>query len=89
MNAKEYLHRVHDVPCVVCRHFGIEQTTPTIAHHLESVRDEDSHYASVALCDDHHRFLHGASRRGFLMRTKLTDIDLMARTVKAVVKDMR
>lgn len=88
MNAKEYLARIHDVPCVVCSRLGIEQTSRTVAHHLESIRDENSHYASVALCNECHENLHGGSRRLFMMRTKLTDIDLMALTVKAVVKEL-
>lgn len=88
MNAREYLARVHDLPCVVCTHLGQGQDSPTVAHHVESVRDEDSHYAAVAICDAHHRLLHAKSRRGFLMLTKLTDVDLLALTIKAWAKEI-
>ena len=83
-----HLARLHALPCVVCRWMGMEQKTPTIAHHLESVRDDDSNYAAVAICEDHHKGsgfgIHDLSRRGFEMRTKLNEIDLLKLTVKAL-----
>jgi hypothetical protein len=88
MTGKEYIGRVHDLACVVCAHMGKLQTTPTIAHHVESVRDDLSAYASVALCDECHKLLHHMSRRGFMAFTKLTDIDLMALTIRAMAKEL-
>lgn len=89
MTSKEYVARIHDLPCVVCELMGAAQTSPTEAHHIESVRDEDSNYAVAALCYDHHEGpngVHGLSRRGFSTRYKLSDIDLMALTVKEYLK---
>lgn len=91
MNVKQYLAAVRASPCVVCTLMGVEQSTPTEAHHVENVRDEDSDYATVSLCVDHHRgvgSVHGLSRKVFAMRYKLTDVDLMALTIKAVCKGM-
>ena len=77
---------LHALPCVVCKHMGIQQLTRTIAHHIESVRDEDSDYAAVAICQEHHQGsgfgIHDLSRSGFTMRYKLTEIDLMSLTIK-------
>lgn len=65
---------------------GMTQYTPTVAHHVESVRDSVSDYATVALCDSCHKELHRLSRRAFLMKTKLTDIDLIALTIRQLEK---
>ena len=88
----DYLERVRSCRCVVCAVMGIQQTTPTAAHHLESVRDGLSDYASVAVCFDHHQGpngIHGLSRRAFEMRYKLTPIDLLALTVRQMDKELR
>lgn len=83
MSAKSHLVRLHALPCVVHRFvIGREQTTVTIAHHLESVRDENTAYSCVSICSDCHEELHRLSRRGFERRYKLTEIDLLALTVK-------
>lgn len=85
--AQRYLALVHRLHCVVCRHLGLEQSTPTVAHHVESVRDSLSDYAVVAICDAHHRELHHVSRRGFEVRYKLSPIDLLAMTIKEYFRE--
>lgn len=90
MTAREYLSRIHQLNCVVCTQMGMRQTDGTEAHHVESIRDEDSDYGAVALCVDHHRGkngVHGLGRRGFVSRYKLSDIDLVALTIKAYLKE--
>ena len=90
MSARSHLALLHELRCVVCEHMGVTQDSRTEAHHLESVRDENSHYAAVALCEWHHigAFgVHKLSRRGFEMRYKLTPIDLLSLTIKQL--DMR
>lgn len=85
MSAASYLERVRGCRCVVCMVMGMTQSTPTVAHHVESVRDGASDYATVALCHDHHQGsqgVHTLSRRAFAMRFGLTDIDLIALTVR-------
>lgn len=77
--------RVRALPCVVCVTMGMAQKTPTAAHHIESVRDDVSDFATAALCHDHHQGplgVHGLSRRGFEMRYKLSALDLLAITNK-------
>lgn len=86
MTARDHLSRIHDLPCVVCTKRGQEQTTRTVAHHLESIRDENADYACVALCDSCHKTLHAMSRRTFQMQTKLTDIDMLALTIREMEK---
>ncbi len=85
--ADKYLARVRALPCVVCEVMGVKQTTPTAAHHVESVRDGVSDYAVAALCFFHHQGpdgVHGLSRRVFEMRYRLTTVDLLALTIQGV-----
>jgi hypothetical protein len=68
---------------VVCRMQGVIQEGRTYAHHVESVRDELSDYATVALCHYHHQGgggVHTLSRKVFAMRYQLSDVDLLALT---------
>ncbi len=88
--SKKHLELVRSLDCVVCQVMGIKQSSPTAAHHIESVRDEDSDYAAIAACWEHHQGpngIHGLSRSGFVMRYKLTDIDLLALTIKQIVRN--
>ena len=80
MSAKDYEKRVRAIGCILCLHLGLGRT-PASIHHVESNRDDLSEYAIVPLCPEHHQGpngVHGLRRRGFEMRYKLTDIDLMA-----------
>jgi hypothetical protein len=84
VSARDHLERVHEIPCVVCVKMGTAPTFPVTAHHLESVRDELSDYATVALCPQHHQGangIHGLSRRGFEMKYKLSELDLLKLTL--------
>lgn len=85
MSARDYIERVRGLRCVVCTMMGLPQSTVTEAHHVESVRDGLSDYATVALCVDHHQGpngVHGLRRRGFEARYKLSDVDLIALTIR-------
>lgn len=84
MSAADHLERVHEIPCVVCVKMGLQPKFPVTAHHLESVRDALSDYAAVALCHEHHQGkngIHGLSRRGFEMKYKLSELDLLKMTL--------
>ena len=86
MNKSAWLELVSSLPCVVCG------ARPVSVHHIEDVRDELSDYATVALCYDCHQGpngVHGLSRRGFERRTKLSQLDLLKRTIKAIAREMK
>lgn len=90
MSAAKHLERVRSIRCVVCTTMGVVQSTPTAAHHVESVRDGLSDYATVGLCYEHHQGpngVHGLSRRAFEMRYRLSDIDLIALTIRALDRE--
>jgi len=68
---------------------GCVQMGASFAHHPESVRDEASDYAAIALCHEHHQGgtgVHHLSRRGFEMRYQLSDLDMIALTIRALDK---
>lgn len=85
MNRDAWLDLVSSIPCVVCGKFGTE------IHHIESRRDDLSDFAVASLCPDCHRGplgVHGSSRMGFERRTKLSQLDLLKRTIKAIAKEL-
>jgi hypothetical protein len=84
-SVKAYQDRVRELGCVVCE----EKSHDVQLHHVESVRDTLSEYAVVPLCEFHHTGaggVHGLSRRAFVARYKLTDIDLLALVAKGLNK---
>lgn len=84
-DAQAHLSELHEYPCVIHKYvYAKPQESRTVAHHLESIRDANSHYAAVSICDDCHKLLHGMSRRGFERFTKLSEIDLLALTIRAM-----
>lgn len=90
MNAADYLKALHELKCVVHENIlGTPQKSHTVVHHPESVRDENSDFAGIALCDDCHQELHRGSRRGFEMRYKLSPLDLVALTIKGWAKGLK
>ena len=81
---KNYLDRVSQLGCVLCRHLG-HGATPAEIHHIEIVRGPLTNYLVAPLCPDHHRGsdgVHGLSRRGFEMRYKLSEMELIGLTIK-------
>jgi hypothetical protein len=90
MSARDHLERVRSLRCVVCTLMGQIQEGRTYAHHVESVRDGLSDYATVALCHYHHQGpggVHTLSRRAFEMRHKLDNVDMIALTIRALDRE--
>jgi hypothetical protein len=89
MNDKEYMARVAQVPCVLCRYLGHEGA-PAEVHHIrdgQGVAQRASNWLTVSLCQEHHRGasgLHGLGTKGFYVRYKLTELDLLAMTIGAL-----
>lgn len=61
----KYLAKVRTLPCVICEAFGMEQSSPTTAHHpimgrfsRRRVPDE----MAIPLCDGHHQGTFDTSR---------------------------
>ena len=82
---KLHLARLHELPCVVTLYMEGRKEYGVVVHHLESIRDDLSDFAAVPMTEYWHKELHRLSRRGFETRTKLTDIDLLALTIKLLM----
>jgi hypothetical protein len=85
---REYLSRVADLGCILCKHLGYEGT-PAEIHHIRTgtgAGRRASHYDTLPLCPEHHRGqtgLHGLGTKGFAKKYQLTELDLLAQ-----VKDL-
>lgn len=87
--SKRHLARVHEIPCVLCRHLGFEET-PAAAHHIRDgngMAQRASDWLSVALCHEHHQGdsgFHGMGKMAFQAQYKLTELDLLAMTLERI-----
>jgi hypothetical protein len=79
---KRHMGRVAQLPCVLCG------TSPVEVHHIRegqgaAQRAQDT--LTVPLCPDCHRGpngVHGLGRKGFYMRYKKDELDLLAETLE-------
>lgn len=79
---KRHMARVARLPCAIC---GAE---PVEVHHIRegqgaAQRAQDA--LTVPLCVYHHRGaegIHGLGRKGFYMRHKRDELDLLAQTIE-------
>ena len=83
---RRHLARIHDLPCVITYILEGRKVYGVVAHHVESIRDEWSDFAAVPMTDYWHKELHRLGRRGFVTRTKLTDVDLLSATIKLLLE---
>lgn len=88
----EHLRRVRALPCIACEMAGIQQTTPTEAHHIK--RDESGQFyrsqkahddETIPLCHTHHWNGVGSiyTHRGF-EREFGNERDLLAETLETL-----
>jgi hypothetical protein len=86
---KKYMSRVADVGCILCMHLGYGPT-PAHLHHPRGAAggaQKASDWLVIPLCPEHHQGnsgLHGLGEKGFYTRYKLTEWDLLAKTIEAV-----
>ena len=93
MNLDDYKNMIAGLPCVATWLIEGRKVYGCELHHPEAVRDDLSEWLIVPLTPEMHRGpngLHGLHRRGFYNRYKLTDLELIAATLKlAAQKDFR
>ena len=73
---------LHQLPCAVTYALTGKRVPSEVVHHVESVRDSMSDFLGVPMTDSWHKHLHAISRRGFERLTKLSEMDLLAYTIK-------
>lgn len=76
-----HLSRVASLPCALCG------AMPVHVHHLKEecgAGQRQSHYLTIPLCESHHTGgigIHGLGRKAFERTYKLTELDLLAKTI--------
>lgn len=88
---KNYLSRVVELGCAVCRRIGFYDT-PSEVHHLRTGqgRKRASHYDSIPLCPEHHRGntgIHGLGTRGFAKHYGFSELELLEETKRLLQKN--
>jgi hypothetical protein len=89
---KLWLDYIHKIPCVLCTHLGLRQSSPTEAHHIkegQGIAQRASHFLTLALCTDHHtgsNGLHGLGTKGFYLRYKMDEIEVLGMTNATLFK---
>jgi len=87
--------RVARLGCVLCMMLGPQQITRTTVHHIKvgtGIGERSQHYLTAALCDEHHQGpngLHGLGTKGFYLRYKVDELDLLAATIEGVFRQLR
>jgi len=65
MTGSEYLAKVRSLPCCICDAFGMQQRSPTAAHHVFHDRFSQTKAAdrdTIPLCEGHHQGLWDQSK---------------------------
>jgi hypothetical protein len=81
---QRWMSRVAQLPCVLCG------TQPVELHHIregQGAAQRAQHCLVLPLCPDCHRGpngLHGLGTKGFYMRYKRDELDLLADTIEAL-----
>ena len=90
-----WMGRVAAVGCVMCMIQGITQSGRTTVHHIKEgtgIGERSQHYLTVALCEEHHQGangIHGLGTKGFYLRYRVDEIDLLSLTIERVFSAMR
>lgn len=83
--SSEHMGRVAGLGCILCRHLGYGDSPAEVHHTLDTAARSD--FLTVPLCPEHHRGatgFHGLGQRAFEARYKLTEADLLAKTIEAL-----
>lgn len=81
---QRWMHRVAQLPCAICGAMPVE------LHHIregQGAAQRAQHVLVLPLCTYHHRGaegIHGLGRKGFYMRHKRDELDILAATIEAL-----
>ena len=87
LTPKQYLARIHELHCVICKFCFGKYRPATEAHHLESYRGDHSDFATIPMCKDCHTLLHKIHRRAFYSGHNVDDVKLLAWTIKLLMEE--
>lgn len=78
--------RVAELGCILCREYLGVRDSPAEVHHVFDTAAR-SDFLTIPLCVSHHRGpqgFHGLGQRAFERTYKLTEADLLAKTIEAL-----
>lgn len=87
--SKEHMGRLAEMGCICCEMLGQSQQGRTYVHHLREgvgMAQRQSDYIAIPLCHECHQGkggIHGD--RTYLRMLKMTEIDLLAATLEALL----
>ena len=86
---KDHLNRVAELGCILCKHLHGRFAFAEIHHPKEwtGASQRASDWLAIPLCPECHRGpngVHGLGKKGFYMRYKLQEHDLLAMTIEAL-----
>ncbi len=89
---QRHLARVARCGCQVCIHMGLVEsfTVPAQAHHIKvetGASDRQDDWLTIGLCPEHHTGasgIHTLKAAGFYRRYNVSELDLVAQTLKLV-----
>lgn len=93
MNIAAYKSHVAGLGCILCRYLSLGET-PAQLHHPragQGTAERASDWLIIPLCPEHHQGksgLHGLGTRAFEARYKLSEMDLLAMTLKEVFRGL-
>ena len=91
MSGRDHMQAVASLPCLICLH-KLGHANPQVEVHHIGETGEQTDWATVPLCFEHHRGstgVHGLHRRGFERMWKVSDVQLLAWTNQALAKRMK
>ena len=84
-----HLDVIRSMPCALCELLGMEQATPTEAHHIRAgagLSQRAADVLAVPLCMEHHRGRHGVhGDRMALRAAKVDELGLLAHTLEQIL----
>ena len=87
---RRHMGRVAQLPCMLCQHIGLGDNYTVEVHHIreeQGAGQRADDMLTIPLCAEHHRGpsgTHGLGKRGFYTRYKVTELDLLAKTLEAL-----
>ena len=81
---RTHLGRLAEMCCILCRHYGIDDS-PAEIHHIRTgvgAGKRSSHFDALPLCPIHHRLgneaIHVMGRKAFERHHGITELELLA-----------
>lgn len=89
--AARHLDRLAALGCILCAHLHGRYAPAEIHHPKEwtGASQRESDWLAIPLCPDCHRGangLHGLGKKGFYMRYRMQEHDLLALTIEALAR---